>query len=75
MFITWNAKEYDGRHGGPFDRGAADCYYRRRAVPHYFVGATHMSEEIKKAQMTEEEIQAYRAGYEWQKASGNKKVY
>ena len=31
---------YDQRHGGPFDRGAADSYYHRPFDPHYYEGAT-----------------------------------
>ena len=27
-------KTYDKRHGGPFDRGGADSYYRRGMNPH-----------------------------------------
>lgn len=34
------------RHGGPYDRGAADSYYQRGRRPHYFVGDTYKSEEI-----------------------------
>ena len=31
--------EINRRHGGPYDRGSADSYYRRPPRPHYFVGA------------------------------------
>jgi hypothetical protein len=54
---------YDERHGGPYDRGAADSWYRRPRVPHYFKGATHSSPMIKGAEMTPAEIEAYNAGY------------
>jgi len=54
---------YDTRHGGPYDRGSADAYYRHQFNPHYFVGATHASELIKRDKMTDEEIAAYTAGY------------
>lgn len=53
------------RHGGPFDRGSADSYYRRGYDPHYFVGGTHMSPRVDKEQMTAEEIKQYAAGYEY----------
>ena len=34
--IDYNITErYDQRHGGPFDRGTADSYYRREFDPHY----------------------------------------
>ena len=35
------------RHGSPRDRGSADAYYGRQPRPHYFVGKTHFSKEIK----------------------------
>jgi hypothetical protein len=54
---------YDKRHGGPYDRGSADAYYGRECEPHYFTGATYRSTEVLKANMTEEEIAAYMAGY------------
>lgn len=56
-------KLYDERHGGPYDRGSADSYYRRGFDPHFYEGATYKSERIEKEQMTEDEIEAYSAGY------------
>ena len=56
-------KEYDDRHGGPWDRGGADSYYQRGFRPHYFVGDTYRSEAVMADQMTEEELEAYAAGY------------
>jgi hypothetical protein len=53
--------KYDTRHGGPYDRGSADSYYRRGIYPHYYRGKTNLSERIEK--LTEEEIKAYMAGY------------
>lgn len=58
----WNGKEYDDRHGGPFDRGGADSYYRRPRRPHYFQGDTYSTVEITK--LTPEELDAYNAGYD-----------
>ena len=54
---------YDDRHGGPYDRGGADSYYRRGFKPHYYSGASMQSEEIPEALMTTVEVDAYRAGY------------
>lgn len=54
---------YDKRHGGPWDRGSADAYYRRPFDPHYFKGPTYSSEKVEKKDMTEEEIKAYSNGY------------
>ncbi len=36
----------DRRHGGPYDRGSADSYYRRPRRPHFFTEATYASDEI-----------------------------
>lgn len=66
-------KNYDERHGGPFDRGSADSYYHRPRRPHFFVGATYQSEEVTEKDMTPQEIQAYLAGYQWNEQFGDKK--
>ena len=64
----WNA-----RHGGPFDRGTADSYYGRSYRPHYFVGATHTTPIVEKEQMTMQELDEYRAGYDYNEQYGDKK--
>ena len=51
------------RHGGPWDRGSADAYYRRPFQPHYFKGDTYNSERVERKDMSEEEIAAYTDGY------------
>lgn len=56
-------KLYDQRHGGPYDRGGADAYYRRGFNPHYFTEDTYNSKRIGLDEMTAEEVEAYRAGY------------
>ena len=61
---------YDPRHGGPYDRGAADSYYRRPFNPHFYVGATMTSLRVELAAMTAEEITAYTAGYRDNEESG-----
>ncbi len=66
---------YDQRHGGPYDRGAADSYYGRVYNPHYFLGDSYNSPEVKLAQMTAEEIVAYTAGYNDNEDSGNFKEW
>ena len=76
MMIERNMENtFDKRHGGPWDCGSADSYYRRGRRPHYFVGGTYESEEviknlgefetceIKAEDMTEAEIAAYNAGF------------
>lgn len=55
--------KYDERHGGAYDRGSADSYYRRGFNPHMFAGATYQSEEIKLEPGTSE-YEAYKAGYD-----------
>ena len=66
-------KQYDTRHGGPYDRGGADSYYHRGYNPHYYVGDTMKSDRIEKEDMTDEEIEAYRAGYDDNEKNGDKK--
>lgn len=56
--------KYDERHGGPYDRGAADSYYGRQFRPHYFLGSTGTSDEVPEEEMTPEQIEAYTAGFE-----------
>ena len=65
--------QYDTRHGGPFDRGAADSYYHRRRNPHYYVGGTGHSKPIM--ELTAQEIEAYNAGYDHNEMTGDKKSY
>lgn len=56
--------KYDRRHGGPYDRGSADAWYARGRSPHYYKGKTYASEMVARAEMTQEEIDAYNAGYD-----------
>jgi hypothetical protein len=62
---------FDTRHGGAFDRGAADSYYHRSIEPHYYSGGTHQSEKV--TALTESEISDYMAGYDWNEQFGDKK--
>lgn len=68
-------KKYDKRHGGPFDRGGADSYYGRGRNPHYYVKGTGTSRRVDKKDMTEEEIEAYHAGYDENESLGDKKEW
>ena len=65
--------KYSERHGGPYDRGSADSYYRRPYDPHYYVEGTYNSPRIGKAQMTKEEIEAYDAGWRYNELCGDYK--
>jgi len=62
--------KYNERHGGAFDRGSADAYYRRPFQPHMYSGATGSSQLIPEHQMRTDEIAAYRAGYDEQMEMG-----
>ena len=66
---------YDKRHGGPYDRGSADSYYRRPFNPHFYRGATYSTEEVKLEDMTVEEIVAYTAGYRDNEEDNNHKEW
>ena len=66
---------YDQRHGGPYDRGSADSYYRRRSAPHYYEGGTGLSKRIEQADMTAWEITEYHAGYDANERAGDHKDY
>ena len=61
----------DTRHGGPFDRGSADSYYRRGLEPHYYVGATGTSERV--TDLTDIEKDAYYAGHAFNEMNGDYK--
>jgi len=62
---------YDKRHGGPYDRGSADRYYGRAFNPHFFKGATYISDEVKLEAMTADEITAYTVGFRDEKDRKN----
>jgi len=72
---TYHGVEFDVRHGGPFDRGAADSYYGRNMEPHYYLGATMASTKIGKDGMTADELAAYYSGYYWNTDNGTFKEY
>jgi hypothetical protein len=61
------------RHGGPYDRGSADSYYRRRREPHYYEGGSYTSKRI--VDLTAEEIAEYNLGYDNNEAFGDHKDY
>jgi hypothetical protein len=51
----------DKRHGGPYDRGSADSYYRRGINPHYYKGRTGYGEKV--VDLSAEEVNEYMTGY------------
>ena len=50
------------RHGGAYDRGAADCFYDRKFEAHYYAGGTYQTPRILVEEGSEEYAQ-YAAGY------------
>ena len=70
---TYNVDEQ--RHGGPWDRGSADSYYRREESPHFYVGATHRSSKVVESAMTLDQINEYRAGYSYNESNHNYKEW
>ena len=75
MITEQTRTNYDQRHGGPFDRGSADSYYGRPRIPHFYIGNTGSSPRIEQDCMTNEEVQAYLAGYQWNEQFGGKKSW
>jgi hypothetical protein len=65
----------DRRHGGPYDRGSADSYYRRPRRPHFYKGDTGTSDRVEYKDMTPDEVVAYMAGYDDNEESGDHKEW
>ena len=53
----------DRGHGSPYDRGAADSWYGRKPMPHYYKGDSYNSELVHADDMKEEEMCEYWQGY------------
>ena len=66
---------YDDVHGGPYDRGSADSYYRRQFDPHYYPLGSYRGERICEDKMTNEQIMEYAEGYDDNDDAGNFKEY
>lgn len=71
--VTWDNNNMLTRHGGPFDRGSADSYYGRAPVPHYFLDGTGTSPKVERSAMSQDQIDEYYAGYEYNEYLGDKK--
>ena len=50
------------RHGGPYDRGMADAFYRRPFQPHFYKGDTYRSERVD-LQDVDPDYKEYAAGF------------
>lgn len=68
-----DGKQYSTEHGSPYDRGSADSYYGRAVNPHYYIGGSILGELV--TSLTEDELEAYHAGYLWNEVAGEKKDY
>jgi hypothetical protein len=66
-------EHFNKDHGSFFDRGSADSYYGRHRDPHRG-GVGGMSGPRIDAK-TEEELQAYHAGYDYNEQFGDKKSW
>lgn len=64
--MTVQTTDTSKRHGGPYDRGTADAYYRRPFNPHYYLAGSYRSPLVSAAEMTADEIAAYTRGFEEQ---------
>ena len=58
-------------HGGPFDRGGADSYYRRPRSPHKWPEGTMNGKRVGYGALTPAEREAYNAGYDENEARGD----
>lgn len=63
-------EKYSTHPGGPYDRGAADCYYGRPFAPHYWDRVTGLRVKIEAG---DEAYLAYAQGYKDQAESGEEK--
>ena len=61
------------KHGSPFDRGSADCYYRRQFNPHYWPEGTGNGEKI--TDLTRRELTNYREGWNYKIKIGDFKQW
>jgi hypothetical protein len=70
-----NAGKYTDHkdHGLAFDRGSADSWYSRSIEPHYWTDGSYGGEQIVVENMTQEEVEAYLAGYHLNEEDGGKK--
>ena len=64
--------KHDVTHGSPFDRGSADFYYWRGPQPHY---RPANSPQVNEDSMSQEQVEAYYAGYAYGEAVGERKDY
>jgi hypothetical protein len=66
-------KKYDTSHGSYYDRGSADSYYGRAKDPHR--GGVGGNSGPRLPAFTDEDREAYMAGYAWNERYGDKKEW
>lgn len=66
-------QQYDKRHGGAWDRGSADSYYRRPYMPHKYVAGTGTSERVES--LSADDLAAYKAGWNYNEELGDYKEW
>ena len=71
--VEFKGTVYKTKHGGPFDRGSADSWYGRPAVPHK--GGVGGDSGERTTDLTDTERSAYYAGYEHNELYGGKKSW
>jgi len=71
--VTWGDDNPTMEHGGPFDRGSADSYYGRVPHPHHWPAGTGHGTKIERDNMSQEQIDEYYAGYEYNEMLGDRK--
>ena len=71
--VEWQGRTYKCQHGSPFDRGSADSYYGRSPRPHRGGVGGDSGERVEV--LTEQERADYLAGYAYNEAQGDKKIW
>jgi len=70
---TVHGKTYEQQHGNPFDRGSADSYYGRPRAPHWYPEGSYNGDRV--TDLTDAELEAYHAGYDYNEQQGDKKSW
>lgn len=73
IYGEYNGKTYNSDHGSFFDRGAADSYYGRSRIPHR--GGVGGDSGPRIEAVSELDIEAYNAGYDYNERFGDKKYW
>jgi len=64
---------YDRKHGGLYDRGAADSYYHRPRDPHWYPEGTYEGDRVQATDPAD--IREYMEGYDYNERYGDKKSW